>query len=388
MPHRRNEIMRKNLSRRIPSTDDAQMVKSTRFALSLVVGLTSGVFSASTHAQNGVPDQTVPVGENGNYSGFNLNYVWQQEVIAGISGTLGGVSLVFYGGSSGNEVHVRLRAGAAPSSSTPLLATTVTKLGSGLDTLFVDASSAGIALTQGDHFVVEVQGKEGNLSDVSGTNNVAAYAGPLYLGGVENPGGRLAFTTYILCSPDLETSACDDGNLCTQDETCQSSACTGTALVCPTADECNVAGTCESATGVCSAQIVASDGTACAGGSCLSGVCTPTGEGGAAGEGGSAGGAGSGGSMPQTGGGGQAPAPTTGGGGQAPAPATGGGGQAPAPATGGGGNASVLEDAPESDKGCGCRTANGSGGSSALAVLAALVIAAAARRGAGLAQSV
>src|SRR5213593_3517775 len=46
---------------------------------------------------------------------------------------------------------------------------------------------------------------------------------------------------------------CDDGNDCTQTDTCQAGACLGTnPVVCTASDQCHSAGTCNPATGACS----------------------------------------------------------------------------------------------------------------------------------------
>jgi hypothetical protein len=67
-------------------------------------------------------------------------------------------------------------------------------------------------------------------------------------------------------------SACVDGDACTQTDTCQAGVCTGTnPLSCPAKDQCHTAGACDSATGVCS-NPVKKDGTACVDGS----LCTQT----------------------------------------------------------------------------------------------------------------
>src|SRR5947208_2877250 len=78
-------------------------------------------------------------------------------------------------------------------------------------------------------------------------------------------------------------SACNDDNACTRTDTCQSGACTGrNPVVCPAPDQCHDAGTCNPATGTCS-NPVKPDGTACNDGNactqtdtCQMGACTGT----------------------------------------------------------------------------------------------------------------
>ena len=76
-------------------------------------------------------------------------------------------------------------------------------------------------------------------------------------------------------------SPCDDGNACTQNDTCQNGTCVGGfPITCPQIDACHAAGTCNPATGICSNPI-RPDGTACNDGNactqndnCHAGVCT------------------------------------------------------------------------------------------------------------------
>jgi RHS repeat-associated protein len=76
-------------------------------------------------------------------------------------------------------------------------------------------------------------------------------------------------------------TSCDDGNACTQTDTCQSGACTGAnPLTCTAIDACHTAGTCDPASGTCP-NPAASDGTPCTGANlcnqayaCVSGTCT------------------------------------------------------------------------------------------------------------------
>ncbi|MFO0661250.1 MAG: hypothetical protein U0165_15670 [Polyangiaceae bacterium] len=76
-------------------------------------------------------------------------------------------------------------------------------------------------------------------------------------------------------------TACNDGNLCTQSDTCQAGACTGASpVVCTALDQCHDAGTCNAGTGTCSTP-AKTDGAACNDGnactqseSCQGGSCT------------------------------------------------------------------------------------------------------------------
>lgn len=79
------------------------------------------------------------------------------------------------------------------------------------------------------------------------------------------------------CAAASDGTPCDDGDACTQVDTCQGGVCVGgDPVVCAAADACHVAGTCDPASGRCSNPL-AGDGSACtmAGGSgtCAAGVC-------------------------------------------------------------------------------------------------------------------
>jgi len=85
------------------------------------------------------------------------------------------------------------------------------------------------------------------------------------------------------CTPS-SGNACNDGNACTQTDTCQSGVCTGSnPVICTASDQCHVAGACNPGTGACS-NPATTDGTECGSArnrvicdrrsSCLAGVCT------------------------------------------------------------------------------------------------------------------
>src|SRR5262249_26082789 len=83
------------------------------------------------------------------------------------------------------------------------------------------------------------------------------------------------------CSNANKTNGtpCDDGNLCTQTDTCQSGTCMGNPVVCTALDQCHNPGTCDTTSGMCSnpqkADLSAcDDGNACTQtDSCMGGVC-------------------------------------------------------------------------------------------------------------------
>ncbi|HYP59855.1 MAG TPA: hypothetical protein VEQ36_05450 [Thermomicrobiales bacterium] len=75
-------------------------------------------------------------------------------------------------------------------------------------------------------------------------------------------------------------SSCNDGNLCTQTDTCQSGVCVGSnPVVCTASDQCHEAGTCNPATGLCT-NPAKPNGASCndsngctVGDNCQSGTC-------------------------------------------------------------------------------------------------------------------
>ncbi len=85
-----------------------------------------------------------------------------------------------------------------------------------------------------------------------------------------------------VCSNPLRAdgAACNDGNACTQTDSCQSGVCSGAnPVLCNASDQCHAAGSCDPATGACSNPAVV-DGAACNDGSactqtdtCQNGVC-------------------------------------------------------------------------------------------------------------------
>jgi hypothetical protein len=87
-----------------------------------------------------------------------------------------------------------------------------------------------------------------------------------------------------LCSNPAKAdgASCNDGNACTQSDSCQAGVCTGAnPVVCPAADQCHLGGTCDTSTGVCSNPAKAdgascNDGNSCtAGDMCVAGACMP-----------------------------------------------------------------------------------------------------------------
>lgn len=166
------------------------------------------------------------------------------------------------------------------------------------------------------------------------------------------------------CTPATDTP-CDDGDACTQVDTCQAGACVGASpVVCEAAGPCREAGTCDPATGACNSP-VKQDGAPCATasnepGTCFAGDCVPDPS--DPGQSGSGSGASSG---------------TSGAGGEG-AGSSGSGTGAGAGAETSGGAASDGED--PSLRGAGCAMGGGSAAPSAKFAWLALALAGVARR--------
>lgn len=97
---------------------------------------------------------------------------------------------------------------------------------------------------------------------------VCAALSQCHRAGVCNP------VTGICANPTSPNgTACNDGNDCTSADVCMTGACSGSATVC-TAPVCQTAGVCTG--GACPATIPMADGTLCPGGVCVSGSCALT----------------------------------------------------------------------------------------------------------------
>jgi len=111
----------------------------------------------------------------------------------------------------------------------------------------------------------------------TGANPVVCTAqDQCHVAGVCNP------TTGACTNPAAPNgTTCADGDACTQTDTCQAGACTGSnPVVCAAQDQCHVAGTCNPASGVCTNPAKANgstcnDGSACTQtDTCQAGTCT------------------------------------------------------------------------------------------------------------------
>jgi hypothetical protein len=171
------------------------------------------VLSSLCSAQTGVLDQSSPypgTGWSAGYNGSASSLVWQQQVRAGITGQLEGVT-VHLNGSVGSHIDVRIRAGDGWNTSAVLFQGVATKLTASYDELcFLDATSALVNFTANSTFVIELQGQDdggGFIGNYSPPPMPAQYPEPLYLGSPQcfvDCHYRIAFETYVLVnSPPL-----------------------------------------------------------------------------------------------------------------------------------------------------------------------------------------
>jgi len=108
---------------------------------------------------------------------------------------------------------------------------------------------------------------------------------PAAVGCVAAAGLRDLTTGACSYAPLADGTACDDGNRCTQTDTCQAGVCMGSnPITCVTDDPCRAgtAGICNPGTGVCAPPPALADGTACDDGNrctggdhCQAGTCLP-----------------------------------------------------------------------------------------------------------------
>ena len=152
-------------------------------------------------AQTGTPDQQSP--RAGAWYNVGPSFlVWQQQIRAGVAGTLEGIVLTL-NGPQGSQMDVRIRLGDGPSVNPVLFSTQLTKATPDDEVVFVNMQASAIALTAGQTFVMETQGNDtmcgliGNYVDPA--MGPPLYPEPLFLGGTAFPAGwRHGFTSYMI----------------------------------------------------------------------------------------------------------------------------------------------------------------------------------------------
>ena len=157
------------------------------------VGLALFFLARAVPAQAATLDQSnLP-----NSTGLNDPFEWQQQVTAGIGGTLAGIVLFTIDGSDTDFVQIGL--GPAVFSGSYAFSTTAIIVPTGT---FIDTSAAGIVLTPGETFVIDVSGGPG-CCNLSGSK-VPYPGGDLYIfddgswtDQTQSIGVSMAFQTYV-----------------------------------------------------------------------------------------------------------------------------------------------------------------------------------------------
>jgi hypothetical protein len=152
-------------------------------ALAAATLVTSSANAASVLDQNSAPGG----------GAFNESLDWQQQVTAGITGKLVGITL--YG--DGTALNVGVSAGDAFQAGPYAFSSGETLSASGT---FIDVSAANIFLTAGDHFIIDMSGgSNGNLL----ASTTAYTGGDLFLNfGIvsdftQQAGYSMAFQTFM-----------------------------------------------------------------------------------------------------------------------------------------------------------------------------------------------
>lgn len=153
-------------------------------------------------AQTGTLDQSSPFG-NAWFNGGVSSLTWQSEVATGVGGTLEGFDLSIQG-VAGATLDVSVKVGTGWNTGAAAWSGTLVAAGTGTwEIHFVDVSSAGIVLSPGDLWVIEMNGNTG--MGIQGQYNpppaTPPYPEELYLGGpgcFADCGWRIGFNTYML----------------------------------------------------------------------------------------------------------------------------------------------------------------------------------------------
>lgn len=150
---------------------------------------------------------TLDQSNTGTGVGLNDASEWQQQVTAGIGGTLAGIEL--YGNYASDTDLVRIGLGSGFFTGAFTFSTTATINPGGT---FIDTSSANIVLNPGDTFVIDVTGGpgccglSGSTSTYPGGHLYLQYNNVVY-DYTASPGYSLTFQTYMGSSPVPEPSS-------------------------------------------------------------------------------------------------------------------------------------------------------------------------------------
>lgn len=168
--------------------------------------LSLSVFLTTGFAQTGTQDQVSPA-TNASFNGDAPSLTWQQEVQTSLPGVLEGFKLTLTG-NIGSQLNVSVRVGPGWNTTPASFTTLITKQNTASpEVVFVNCASAGITLSSGARFVIEMTGT-GTAMGIVGSYvappGIPLYGPQLYLGSSScfaDCGWRLGLTTFMLTVP-------------------------------------------------------------------------------------------------------------------------------------------------------------------------------------------
>ena len=177
----------------------AHAIGNHAMKITATIGAVAAVFTTVT-ADAGVLDQNNPI--NPLYTSLTNNFEYQQQVTAGIGGTLAGIELYSVASPATSDVVSILVGGSTLFSGTETLAAS----GSSpfYTGTFIDTSSAGITLTSGESFIIDVVGSGTGALGASTTTYSGGALSEIVSGTtIAPPPGinSLAFQTYVTTVP-------------------------------------------------------------------------------------------------------------------------------------------------------------------------------------------
>jgi len=163
------------------------------------------LIAVSQAGANSIIDQISPA-VNATFNTSNPSYVWQQEVLVGISGLLSGIDL-YWKGDGGGHINFYLNDGSAWQTDTNDFETLINLTVNGWN--HIDVSSAGMYLASGDQFVIGLHGTGDGTWIMGNYDNITPfYPGDLYFNGNPHTADRLwkiGFQSYINPVPEPST---------------------------------------------------------------------------------------------------------------------------------------------------------------------------------------
>jgi hypothetical protein len=144
-----------------------------------------------------------PAGERNSAYGFGTGfYLGEQEVVAGLSGSLDSFDFVGngIGLSSAIDIDVPVKLGTAATGSVAFQRRISFGRGDVGSFFFVDTSESNIVLQSGDRFVLGLYPR--GVFEAGGDAGNAYPAGSFFFNGSENSSYDLAFRTYMTAAPN------------------------------------------------------------------------------------------------------------------------------------------------------------------------------------------